>query len=67
MRYTLSFLDGIVKTLLLRHCKFAVVTTYLSTTHSIKFAFLEYYFLYLSIHNFNFYEPIKDTLFTKCY
>ena len=35
--------DGVVKTLhLLRHYKFAVVTTYLSTPHSIKFVFLEY-------------------------
>jgi len=44
-------IDGIVKTLhpesrrlayLLRHRKFNVITTYLNTLHSIKFAFLEY-------------------------
>ncbi len=35
--------DGVVKTLhILRHYKFNVITTYLSTPHSIKFAFLEY-------------------------
>jgi|GEM_PF-4864097 len=38
----LFIFEGVVKTLhLLRHYKFAVVTTYLSTPHSIKFVFLE--------------------------
>ena len=68
--------DGVVKTLhpesrrlayLLRHCKLNVITTYLSTPHSIKFAFLEYEVLdvyayrvfaltYLAIQKFTFYE-----------
>ncbi len=39
-----------VKTLhLLRHCKFTVTAAYLSTPHSIKFAFLEYEVFYLAI------------------
>ena len=39
--------------------KFAVVTTYLSTPHSIKIAFLEYKGFYLAIQNFTFYEFIN--------
>ncbi len=61
--------DGVVKTLhpesrrlayLLRHCKFNVITTYLRTPHSIKFAFLEYESFYLAIQNFTFYEFVKN-------
>ena len=49
-------IDGVVKTLhLLRHCKFTVITTYLSTPHSTKFAFLEYEVFYLAIQKFTFY------------
>ncbi len=47
--------DGVIKTLhLLRHFKFAVVTTYLSTPHAIKFEFLEYEAFYLAICNLTF-------------
>ena len=61
--------DGVVKTLHpLRHYKFAVVATYLSTPHSIKFApqghflrgtFLEYEVFYLAILVLGFYEFIN--------
>ncbi len=60
-----SIRDGVVKTLhpesrklayLLRHCKLNVITTYLSTPHSIKFAFLEYEVFSLAIQNFTCYE-----------
>ncbi len=52
--------DGVVKTLhFLRHCKFNVITTYLSTPHSIKFAFLEYEVFYLAIRNLTFYEVVN--------
>ncbi len=52
-------LDGVVKTLhLLRHSKFTVTAAYLSTPHSIKFAFLEYEVFYLAIWNFTFYELV---------
>ena len=50
-------IDGVVKTLhLLRHCKFNVITTYSSTSHSIKFAFLECEVFYLAIPKFTFYD-----------
>jgi len=53
-------IDGVVKTLhLLRHFKFAVVATYLSTTHSANFEFLEYEVFYLAIQNLGFYKFIK--------
>jgi len=53
--------NGVVKTLhLLRHFKFAVVATYLSTSHSIKFEFLEYEVFYLAIQNLGFYEFFKN-------
>ncbi len=59
--------DGAVKTLhILRHYKFNVITTYLSTPHSIKFAFLEYEvfsksaLICLAIQNFTFYEFINQ-------
>ena len=64
--------DGVVKTLhsesrrlayLLRHCKFNVITTYLSTPHSIKFAFLEYEVFYLAIQIFTFYEFVNLKLY----
>jgi len=49
MEVALVKYDGVVKTLhLLRHCKFAVITTYLSTPHSI-ITFLEYEVFYLAI------------------
>ena len=69
--------DGVVKTLhsesgrlayLLRHCKLNVITTYLSTPHSIKFAFLEYEvfskstLICLSIQIFTFYEIVILTM-----
>ena len=51
-----------VKTLhLLRHYKFAVVTTYLSTPHSIKFSFLEYEVFFLAILVLGFYEFINSS------
>jgi len=49
---------------LLRHCKFNVITTYLSTPHSIKFAFLEYEVFYLAILNFTFYEFVFVVMVT---
>ncbi len=61
--------DVVVKTLhpesrrlayLLRHCKFNVITTCLSTPHSIKFAFLEYEVFYLAIKSVTFYEFITS-------
>ena len=58
--------DGVVKTLhLLRHCKFTVTATYLSTPHSIKFTFLEYEVFYLAIQNFTFYELVKSDKLVK--
>ncbi len=38
--------------------KFAVTAAYLSTPHSVKFAFLEYEVFYLAIQNFTFYELV---------
>jgi len=54
-------IDGVVKTLhLLRYFKFAVVATYLSTPHSIKFMFLEYEIFHLAICNFTFLRVYHD-------
>jgi hypothetical protein len=52
--------DGVVKTLhLLRHYKLNVITTYLSTPHSIKSVVLEYEVFYLTIQNFTFFEFVN--------
>jgi len=55
--------DGVVKTLhLLRHCKLNVITTYFSTPHSIKFAFLECEAFYLAIIKFTFTRLLMKTI-----
>ncbi len=65
IKRTCTIRDGVVKTLhLLRHCKLNVITTYLSTPHSIKFAFLEYEVFYLAIQSFTFTTPSNLTIRT---